>query len=116
MIYILVIIALMIGQYIYLHMIIRRLTIMAETIASLTQKVTDLKTASDARELRDIAQDAVTTEQIRVLTEQITALQAIIAAGGISPENQALLDTAVANISSVIDSLNAADPTPPVVP
>jgi hypothetical protein len=115
-----------IGQCIYqyrmnktLFLIKRRVIIMAETIASLTQKVADLKIASDARELRDVAQDAVTTAQIATLQSSITALQATIdalnASGGMSAENQALLDGAVVSINSVIDSLNAADPTPPVV-
>jgi hypothetical protein len=115
-----------IGQYIYLYynnqilqLIKRRLIIMSETIASLTQKIIDLKAASDARELRDVAQDAVTTAQIATLQSSIVSLQAtidaLIASGGISAENQALLDSAVVSINSVIDSLNAADPTPPVV-
>ena len=78
------------------------------TVATLTQAAAD-------REARDIAQDSVTAEQVAALQTTITELQAIIAAGGLTPEQQASLDGMSTDLQAVIVSLNAADPTPPVV-
>jgi hypothetical protein len=62
-----------------------------------------------------VAQDAVTTAQIAALQASIDSLNAIIASGGLSPENQATIDGISAKLDAVITSLNAADPTPPAV-
>lgn len=88
---------------------------MGETIASLTQKIEELKTAEQAREARDIAQDAVTAAQITALQTTIDELRAIIGSGGLSPADQAALNTAAITVQATIDSLNAADPTAPII-
>ncbi len=86
------------------------------SLAELAAKVDELTQVEQAREARDIAQDAVTAQQIALLQTTIDELRAIIAAGGLSAENQAIVDASAAKIQATIDSLNAADPTPPVVP
>ena len=85
------------------------------TIQELKDKVDTLEAAEAAREARDVAQDAATTAQIAMLQQSIADLNAIIASGGLSPENQALLDSMATKLDAVVASLNAADPTPPVV-
>lgn len=77
-------------------------------LAALTQKVTDLEAAETAREQRDIAQDAVTAAQIATLQATVEALNQ-------GPSDQAAIDAIAARITAVITSLDAADPTPPVV-
>jgi hypothetical protein len=85
------------------------------SIAELQAKVDALVQAEADREARDVAQDAATTAQIAMLQQSIADLNAIIASGGLSPENQALLDSMATKLDAVVASLNAADPTPPVV-
>jgi phosphoribosylformylglycinamidine (FGAM) synthase-like amidotransferase family enzyme len=87
-------------------------------MASMTElqtKVDELVAASAAREARDVAQDSVTAAQIQNLNDQLNALQAVVAAGGLSATDQAAIDAIAANVTAVIASLNAADPTLPVV-
>lgn len=85
------------------------------SIQDLSAKVDALEAAEAAREARDVAQDAVTAAQITTLQASIDALNAIIASGGLSPENQALIEGISTKVDAVITSLNAADPTPPAV-
>lgn len=85
------------------------------TVAELEGKVNQLLAAAAAREARDVAQDAVTAAQIQALNDQLAALQAVVAAGGLSPADQAAIDAIVQNVTAVITSLDAADPTAPVV-
>lgn len=80
------------------------------SVAQLQQKIDELTQAEQAREARDIAQDAVTQQQIALLQQTITDLRAVIEAGATIP------DTIINSIQATIDSLNAADPTAPVVP
>lgn len=86
------------------------------TLAQLQTKVDELTQAGADREARDVAQDAVTTAQIALLQTTINELRAIIEGGALSIENQAIVDAAVVKVQATIDSLNAADPTAPVVP
>ena len=83
-------------------------------IQDLQEKISELMTAEAAREARDVAQDVVTTAQIEALTAQVASLQTV-PTSGLSPEDVAALSSAIDNINAVIASLNAADPTPPVV-
>lgn len=87
---------------------------MANTTA-LEAKVQELKEAADAREARDVLQEQATDAQIQALKDSVAALQAIIDAGSTDPAVQAKIDEAVTKMEAVIVSLNAADPTPPVV-
>jgi hypothetical protein len=80
---------------------------------ALEQKVTDLEASEAAREARDVEQDKVTAAQIATLTQSVKDLQAIIDAGTTNPLDQAKIDAVVARVTTVINSLNAADPTPP---
>lgn len=84
-------------------------------VQDLEQKVNELSLSAAAREQRDIQQDQVTALQIQALSDQVTALQAVIAAGGLSEADSAVLTASLNTIGAVITSLNAADPTPPVV-
>ena len=88
------------------------------SIQDLQNKVATLEASASAREARDIAQDAVTAEQIKALNTAVAALQAIIDAGGggLSAADQAILDASVTKIEAVVTSLDAADPTLPVIP
>jgi len=86
------------------------------TLQDLQTKIDALTQAEAEREARDVAQDAVTTQQIAVLQQTVTDLQNSIASGSLSPANQAIVDSAVAKVQATIDSLNAADPTAPVIP
>ena len=85
------------------------------TLKDLQEKIDTLEAAETEREARDVAQDAATTAQIAALQTSIDELKAIIAGGGLSPENQAIVDASVTRLDAVVTSLNAADPTPPVV-
>lgn len=85
-------------------------TIMANE-AALEAKITQLEVSSAAREARDVAQDAVTAQNITALTTTVAELRAIIEAGNNDPIPQSALD----RIDAVIVSLEAADPTAPVV-
>jgi dethiobiotin synthetase len=85
------------------------------TIDELKAQVATLKQAETDREARDAAQDAVTAAQVAALNTTIAELQAIIAAGGLTPQQQADLDGMAVDIKAVVDSLNAADPTPPAI-
>ena len=83
--------------------------IIMASLVQLQEKIDALTEASRLREARDIAQDAVTQQQIALLQATIVALQEQIANGVAIPE------TVIAQIQATIDSLNAADPTAPVV-
>ncbi len=85
------------------------------SLKDLQDKVDALEASEAAREARDVAQDAVTGQQITALNASIDELKAVIAAGGMSPENQAIIDASVTRIGAVVTSLDAADPTPPAV-
>ena len=85
------------------------------TVQELQTKVDQLIASEAAREARDVAQDQVTAAQIAALQGQLNALQAVVAAGGLSPADQAAIDAITANITAVITSLDAADPTLPAV-
>ena len=74
----------------------------------LQQKIADLEAAEQAREARDLAQDQVTAAQIATLQATVTALNQ-------GPSDQAAIDAIAARITAVVTSLDAADPTPPVV-
>ena len=87
-------------------------TIMS-TLTDLQAQVAALTAAQAAEAKRQTDQDAATAAQIVTLQATIDALNA---AGGLTPANQAILDSAVTGIQSVIDSLNAEQPTPPVTP
>ena len=89
-------------------------TIMAD-LAALQATVAALQAASAAREARDTQQDAVTAAQIVQLQANVDALNAVIASGVLSPADQATVDAIMVSITGVIDSLNSADPTAPVV-
>ena len=85
------------------------------TITDLQAEVSKLKTAAADREARDVAQDTATAAQVAALNTTIEELKALVAAGGITPEQQAALDGMSTDIQAVVTSLNAADPTPPVI-
>lgn len=89
-------------------------------IMAITPEIQTLKDQNDtliaaaaAREERDRAQDAVTAAQIATLKEQVNALQAMVAAGGLSAEDKEAVSAVIANTSATIASLEAAD-LPPV--
>jgi capsule polysaccharide export protein KpsE/RkpR len=86
------------------------------TLKELQDKIDTLTSAEADREARDVAQDAVTQQQIAVLQQTVTDLQNQITNGTLSPENQAIVDASIVKIQATIDSLNAADPTAPIVP
>jgi hypothetical protein len=90
--------------------------VIMSSIKELQTKVDELTAAEADREARDVAQDAVTQQQITLLQTTIDELRAIIEGGALSPENQAIVDASVVKLQATIDSLNAADPTAPVVP
>lgn len=95
--------------------LIKEMKKMAIDTSALEAKVTMLEEREAAREQRDVAQDAVTQAQIASLTAAVASLQAIIDAGNIDPAVQLAIDSAADRIGKVITSLDAADPTPPVV-
>ncbi len=84
-------------------------------VQELQVKVDQLMASEAAREARDVAQDAVTTAQIVSLQGQVDALTALGQSGGLSAADQAAVDAIMANVTAVIASLDAADPTPPAV-
>lgn len=88
---------------------------MAEDIERLKLSNERLKAAAKAREERDVAQDAVKQQNITLLSERVAVLEAQIAAGGLSPEDAAAIQATINDLDAVTTSLEAADPTPPVV-
>lgn len=88
---------------------------MAEEVERLKASNQRLKAAAEAREARDVAQDAVTQENVTLLRERVATLEAQIAGGGLSPEVVAALEETIGDIDAVSTSLEAADPTSPVV-
>jgi Tfp pilus assembly protein PilW len=88
---------------------------MSEEVTSLVAKIEALTVAAEAREQRDIAQDAITQTQIQTLQTTIDELRIIIGSGALSPADQAALNSAAVKVQATIDSLNAADIIPPVV-
>ena len=84
--------------------------IIMATLAQLQTKIDELTQAGVEREARDVAQDAVTIQQIALLQATIVQLQEQIANGVAIP------DSVIASLQATIDSLNAADPTAPIVP
>lgn len=77
------------------------------TQQDLQTMVDTLMKAQAAEQQRQEAQDAATEGQLVVLQQAVTDLQAAVAAGSTVP------DTVLAQLQSVIDSLNAEKPTPP---
>lgn len=96
------------------QLITQGVTIMA-SMKDLQDKIDALEVAESAREARDKAQDEVTAAQIAALNVTLEELKAIIAGGSLNTENQAILDRSVTRLDAVVTSLDAADPTPPVV-
>lgn len=90
--------------------------IIMATLKELQTKIDELTQAGVDREARDVVQDGVTQQQIALLQTTIDELRAIINAGGLTPENQAIVDASIVKVQATIDSLNAADPTAPIVP
>jgi peptidoglycan hydrolase CwlO-like protein len=88
----------------------------SKEVKELQDKIDTLTQAEADREARDVQQDAVTQQQIALLTQTITDLQNQIANGTLSPDDAAAVNASIAKVQATIDSLNAADPTPPVVP
>jgi len=86
------------------------------SLVELQAKVDELVAVEQAREARDIVQDEVTAGQIATLQTTVDELRAIIEGGALSPENQAIIDSSIAKVQATIDSLNAADPTAPIIP
>ena len=84
-------------------------------LTALEQKLADLEAASLAREARDVEQDKVKAAQDQVTIAQIATLQATVTALNQGPSDQAAIDAIAARITAVVTSLDAADPTPPVV-
>ena len=82
----------------------------------LEAKVAALTAAHTAREARDVTEEEVAVAQAETAQATIAQLQAVIAAGGLSPEQQTKLDSAVANLGALVTSIEAADPTAPVIP
>ncbi len=87
-----------------------------EVIDSLTAQVKTLKQASIDREARDVLEEKATDEQIALQTQKIADLEAIIAAGGLTAQQVSDLTDVLNGMKAVNESLDAADPTPPVVP
>lgn len=105
-------------QLVYIHHIqtlSRRMKAMSIEVDALVAKVDELVSVEAAREARDIAQDTITQAQIATLQTTINELRAVIENGTLSPADVASLLSASAKVQSTIDSLNAADPTAPVV-
>lgn len=92
-----------------LQVVIKNQEVLMADQKDLDSKVDELTVAQQAEAKRQQDQDAATEQQILVLQQAVTDLQAQVAAG--TP-----IDTAptIAKIQSVIDSLNAEQPTPPV--
>ena len=86
------------------------------SLVSLQAKIDELAAAQAEREARDIVQDEVTAGQIATLQTTVDELRAIIEGGALSPENQVIIDSSIAKVQATIDSLNAADPTAPIIP
>lgn len=90
-----------------LSILTKRGILLMETMQTLQQKIDELTAAQAAEAQRQQAQDAATASQIAALQAALESLQN---AGGMSPENQAILDAAVPRIQAVINSLNAEQP------
>lgn len=87
-----------------------------DIIDGLRAKLTALEQARSDREARDVADEAATDSQIALQTQKIADLEALIAAGGLTPEQVTALNSISDGMQAVVDSLNAADPTPVVPP
>ncbi len=86
-----------------------------EIIDGLKQDVADLTKAASDREARDVAEETATDAQIALQVQQIADLNAIIAAGGLTPQQVQDLTDIGSGMKALKASLEAADPTPPVV-
>ena len=82
------------------------------TLADLKTAVDALTASQAAEAARQTAQDAATAAQLTALQATIDALKAVT---GLTPEQQAVLDSSVSIIQSVTTSLDAEQPTPPAV-
>lgn len=112
--YLLILVAVFVGGIGIVNVVVYTLSnksweVIMASLAQLQAKIDELTQAGIDREARDVAQDAVTQQQIALLQTTITALQEQIANGVAIP------DTIVASIQATIDSLNAADPTAPII-
>jgi uncharacterized coiled-coil protein SlyX len=87
-----------------------------EIIDGLKAQVASLTKAETDREARDVAEETATDAQIALQKQTIADLQAVIDAGGLTPQQVQDLTDVGAGMKAVQDSLEAADPTPPVVP
>jgi hypothetical protein len=83
-------------------------TIMANQ-QDLQNQVTALQTAATAQIARTQAREAAEDAQVAVLTKAVADLTA---AAGTATDTAPM----IAQLQSVIDSINAEDPTPPVTP
>lgn len=108
-------IVMVVGGGIFYYLLNQQGGFIMASLLDLQAKVDELIQAGVEREARDIAQDAVTQQQIALLQITIDELRAIIVGGGLSPENQAIVDASILKVQATIDSLNAADPTAPIV-
>lgn len=79
------------------------------TLQDLDANVTALETSSAARETRAVDRNTRMTAQIAALQQTITDLQAL---GGLTPEQQTLLDNAIVRMQAVVAAMDAADQTP----
>lgn len=92
-----------------LNRVIQQQEVLMANQENLDRKSQELIDAQAAEAKRQQDQDAATSAQIVVLQQSITDLQSQLAAGSVDPSK------AIANMQSVIDSLNAEQPTPPIV-
>jgi uncharacterized coiled-coil protein SlyX len=87
-----------------------------ELIDDLKAKNAALKQASADREARDVAEEAATDARIAAQAQTILDLQAIIDAGSNLTEQQKTdLQGVIDDMQAMKTSLEAEDPTPPVV-
>ena len=94
-----------------------------EVIDGLKAKVTTLTQAAADREARDVEEERLEKlsqeakdKQIELQAQMIVDLNAVIGGGGLTAQQVQDLTDIGAGMSAVQTSLEAADPTPPVVP
>jgi hypothetical protein len=86
-----------------------------EIIDGLKAQVATLKQAEKDREDRDAAEEVATDAQIAAQKQTIADLQAIIDAGGLTAAQIADLQSVKDDMQAIQTSLEAADPTAPVI-
>jgi hypothetical protein len=94
-----------------------------DTIDGLKAQVATLTKANQDQQAREQAakdlmsvKEAAEEAQVALLTQQLADLQVVINAGGLTPQQTQDLTDIGTGVQAVIDSINAEDPTPPVVP